>query len=134
MKQELQGSIIVIDLNETICPGVIDTLGRKYEQKANLNRLACCFMFQCRGECRACSSRAYTHEHQLTALFIRLCAFKKKFCFLLRVCMVRDGYVHMDAVPEEARRGHRSPGARVTGSCELPNQSVGNQTQVLCSS
>lgn len=48
--------------------------------------------------------------------------------------MVRDGYVHMNAVPEEARRGHRSPGTRVTGSYELSNQSVGNQTRVLCSS
>lgn len=49
MKQELQGSIIVIDLNETICPGVIDTSGHKYEQKANLNWLACCLMFQMQG-------------------------------------------------------------------------------------
>lgn len=83
MKQELQGSIIVIDLNETICPGVIDTLGRKYEQKANLNGLACCFMFQC----RAYSSQAYTHEHHLTALFIRLCAFLKKSFVFYYMCV-----------------------------------------------
>lgn len=42
--------------------------------------------------------------------------------------------VHTSTVPIEAREGIRSLGARVAGSCEPPDISIGSQIRVLCKS
>lgn len=41
-------------------------------------------------------------------------------------------FIGVRALATEAKWSVESPGAGATGSCELPNVSVGNQTLVLC--
>lgn len=42
------------------------------------------------------------------------------------------GFMHMSAIPVESEKGTGFPGVEVTGSCELYNMGLGNQTSFLC--